>query len=167
MFLTLRRSVLSSFWLQASLAWLMAIFISCVNKLPVVTIKPFSPLESFFLNSSLRTYASSCIQFVQETFVHVKYVPFQLPSVGLSTFHRNFLCTRRTYLFNYQMWSSPLSTWIFCAHNIHTISTTKCGAFCFSQEFFLCTRRTYHGYLTILEHIQARPNYLHITSSKR
>ena len=61
----------------------MAIFI-CIYKLPVVAIHLSRLLESFFLNlSSLSTdvHVLLYIRFVQETFVHVTYVPFQLPSV--------------------------------------------------------------------------------------
>ena len=98
MFLTFRRSGLSSFCFQLSQSNLSnGGFYSYINKLPVLAIKPFSPLQSFFLNSSLPMCVSTFIQFVQETFVHSTYVPFWLPSVGLSAVHRKFLCTWRTY----------------------------------------------------------------------
>jgi len=35
--------------------------------------------------------------------MHAMYVPFQVTSVGLSAFHRKFLCTGRMYHFNYQV----------------------------------------------------------------
>jgi len=138
--------------------------------------------------SSLTMRCSSCVHlclwfaqeicFSQEIFVHTIYVPFKLPSVGLSAFHH-----RKFSHVPFELPTVGLSAFHrnFCACNICTISLTKCGAFRFSQEYFVhatcmqfqlssvglsgfhrkfsCTQCMYHGQLIILGLAQARPKY--------
>ena len=99
--------------------------------------------------------APSCMQFVQETFVHATCAPFHLPSVGFSSFHRKLSCSKHMYHFNYQVWGFLVFTGNCRLAIVRTISTTKCEAF----WKFLCTEHTYHGHPVILGLAQAHPNY--------
>ena len=117
MFLALQRSALSSFCPQANLTWVMAIFTHrYINKLPAAAIKPFIFLVSWVLLSH-------------------PIFPSAHPLVyGL---FRKLSYTRHTYHFNDQVWGFPLFIGDFRAHGVRTISTTKYGTFCFSQEIFV------------------------------
>ena len=75
--------------------------------------------------------------FLLGIFVHATYIPFQLPGVGFSGFFWEFSCTRCTYHINYQVWGFLFSFGNFCARDVHTISTTRCGVFRFLLGIFV------------------------------
>ena len=99
---------------------------------------------------------------------------------SLSVCVRALLCTRGSSGTTTNCGDFPICIGNFCARDVRTISTSKCGAFRFLLGIFVhamyvpfqllsvglsgffrefsCTRRTYHGHLTILGLAQARPN---------
>ena len=72
---------------------------------------------------AISTTKCGAFYFLLGIFVHATYVPFQLPSVGLSSFFWEFSWTRCTYHFNYQVRGFPVSLGNFHARGVRTMAT--------------------------------------------
>ena len=72
---------------------------------------------------TISTTKCGAFRFLLGIFMHATYIPFQLPSVGLSGFFWEFSCMQRTYHFNYQVWGFPVSLGNFRARDIRTMAT--------------------------------------------